>query len=128
MITNDYYSQEGHGPYELIDIGDLDLEEGRKIKGCKLAVATHGKLNDARDNAILVPSRALQTGPNGQFVYVVKDDQTVDLRRVSVTRSEGDNAVLGEGGVKAGEKVVVRGALRLAPGAKVIVSDGAPSS
>jgi multidrug efflux system membrane fusion protein len=81
-----------------------------------------------QDNAILVPSRALQTGPNGQFVYVVKDDQTVDLRRVSVTRSEGDNAVLGEGGVKAGEKVVVRGALRLAPGAKVIVSDGAPSS
>jgi multidrug efflux system membrane fusion protein len=84
------------------------------------------KLYD-QENAILVPSRALQTGPNGQFVYVVKEDQTVDLRRVTVSRSEGDSAVLAEGAVKPGEKVVVRGALRLAPGAKVTVSDNAPS-
>ena len=56
MIENAYYSQEGHGPYELHDIGDLDLEEGGTIRGCKLAVATHGKLNAAKDNAILVPT------------------------------------------------------------------------
>ena len=56
MITNAYYSQEGHGPYELIDIGELDLEEGGTIRGCKLAVATYGKLNAAKDNAILVPT------------------------------------------------------------------------
>ena len=43
MIENHYYSQEGHGPYELRDIGDLDLEEGRTIRGCKLAVATHAR-------------------------------------------------------------------------------------
>jgi homoserine O-acetyltransferase len=56
MIENPYYSQEAHGPYELHDIGDLDLEEGGAIRGCKLAVATHGKLNAAKDNAILVPT------------------------------------------------------------------------
>jgi multidrug efflux system membrane fusion protein len=81
-----------------------------------------------QENAILVPSRALQTGPNGQFVYVVKEDQTVDLRRVTVSRTDGDTTILAEGAVKDGEKVVVRGALRLAPGAKVTISDGAPSS
>src|SRR6202008_4242558 len=81
------------------------------------------KLYDEK-NAILIPSRALQTGPNGQFVYVVKDDMTVDLRKVVVSRSEGETAVLAGGGIAKGEKVVVRGALRLAPGAKVLVTDG----
>jgi len=85
------------------------------------------KLYD-QENAILVPSRALQTGPNGQFVYVVKEDMTVDLRKVVVSRTEGDTVVLAEGGVTKGEKVVVRGALRLAPGAKVIINEGAPAS
>jgi homoserine O-acetyltransferase/O-succinyltransferase len=54
MITNSYYSQEGHGPHELHEIGDLDLEDGGTIRGCKLAIAVHGKLNAAKDNAILV--------------------------------------------------------------------------
>lgn len=85
------------------------------------------KLYD-QENAILVPSRALQTGPNGQFVYVVKEDMTVELRKVVAARTEGESTVLAEGGVKGGEKVVVRGALRLAPGAKVTVTDSAPSS
>jgi len=85
------------------------------------------KLYD-QENAILVPSRALQTGPNGQFVYVVKEDMTVELRKVTVTRSEGDTAILAEGGVKKGEQVVVRGALRLAPGTKVNITEGAPAS
>jgi multidrug efflux system membrane fusion protein len=85
------------------------------------------KLYDEND-AIVVPSRALQTGPNGQFVYVVKPDMTVEIRRVTVSRSEGDSAVLAQGSVAKGDQVVVRGALRLAPGAKVTVTDSAPSS
>ena len=56
MIDNSYYGQDGHGPYELINIGDLELEEGGTIKACKLAVATFGKLDAAKDNAILVPT------------------------------------------------------------------------
>jgi multidrug efflux system membrane fusion protein len=85
------------------------------------------KLYD-QDNAILVPSRAVQTGPSGQFVYVVKPDMTVEIRKVVVDRTEGDTAVLSGGTVAKGDQVVVRGALRLAPGAKVTVTEGAPSS
>ena len=55
MINNPYYGQEGHGPYEMIDIGKFDLEEGGSIPNCKLAVATHGKLNaDKRDRKSVV--------------------------------------------------------------------------
>jgi multidrug efflux system membrane fusion protein len=85
------------------------------------------KLYD-QDNAILVPSRAVQTGPDGQFVYVVKADMTVEIRKVVVERSEGETAVLSGGTVAKGDQVVVRGALRLAPGARVTVTDAAPAS
>jgi homoserine O-acetyltransferase/O-succinyltransferase len=56
MIENPYYSQQGYGPYELHNIGDLDLEEGGTLRDRQLALATHGKLNAAKDNAILVPT------------------------------------------------------------------------
>ena len=85
------------------------------------------KLYD-QENAIIVPSRALQTGPNGQFVYVVKADMTAEVRKVVVARTEGENSVLAEGSVAKGEQVVVRGALRLAPGMKVNLLDSAPAS
>ena len=82
------------------------------------------KLYD-QENAIIVPSRALQTGPSGQFVYVVKPDMTAEVRKVVVARTEGDVTVLAEGGVAKGEQVVVRGALRLAPGIKVNIVEAA---
>jgi len=85
------------------------------------------KLYDQED-AIVVPSRALQTGSSGQFVYVIKADMAAEMRKVVVTRTEGDISVLAEGPVAKGDKVVVRGALRLAPGAKVVVQDSAPAS
>jgi multidrug efflux system membrane fusion protein len=81
-----------------------------------------------QENAIVVPSRALQTGPDGQFVYVVKQDMTAELRKVEVARTEGDNSVLAGGKIAKGERVVVRGALRLAPGVKVNIIDAAASS
>jgi homoserine O-acetyltransferase len=56
MSTNPYYGQEGHGPYQIIGIGELDLEEGGKIPDCQLAVATFGALNAAKANAILIPT------------------------------------------------------------------------
>ncbi len=42
------------GPYEMFDLGDFTLEEGPTLRGCQLAYATFGELNDARYNAILV--------------------------------------------------------------------------
>jgi homoserine O-acetyltransferase/O-succinyltransferase len=72
MIANTYYGPEGHGPYELIDIGRLDLEEGGSLANCKLAVATLGKLNTARDNAILVPTWYSGTSKIIEQVYIGK--------------------------------------------------------
>jgi multidrug efflux system membrane fusion protein len=89
--------------------------------------AVRVKLYD-QENAIVVPSRALQTGPSGQFVYVVKPDMTVEVRKVVAVRIEGDATVLAEGGLAKGEQVVVRGALRLAPGVKVLIVDSAADS
>lgn len=69
-------------------------------------------------NAILVPSEAVQAGQRGQFIYVVKADKTVELRPVAAGRTFQNKTVI-EKGVAAGETVVTDGFLRLAPGAKV---------
>ena len=70
MIVNSYYSQEVHGPYELHDIGNLALEEGGTIRGCKLAYATFGTLNAAKDNAILIPTWYSGTNKIMEQVYI----------------------------------------------------------
>ena len=72
MIQNDYYSQDVHGPYQLISIGALALEEGGTIPDCRLAVATHGTLNARRDNAILVPTWYSGTSKIIEQVYIGK--------------------------------------------------------
>ena len=56
----------------------------------------------------------------GQYVYVVKPDQTVEMRLIKIARAEGDDTVVASG-LQAGEQVVVVGQLRLAPGTKVNV-------
>ena len=72
MINNPYYGQEGHGPYEMIDIGKFDLEEGGSIPNCKLAVATHGKLNADKSNAILFTTWYSGTNKLLEQVYTGK--------------------------------------------------------
>jgi multidrug efflux system membrane fusion protein len=69
-------------------------------------------------NAVVMPTVAIQAGQQGQYVFVVKPDFTVELRTVTVTRSAGDLSVVAQG-VKSGEKVVVDGQLQLVPGTKV---------
>ena len=66
---NAYYSQENHGPFELMSVGDLALEEGGALPNCRLAVATHGSLNAARDNAVLVPTWYSGTSKIMEQVY-----------------------------------------------------------
>ena len=69
-------------------------------------------------NAIVVPSQAVQNGQNGQFLYVVKPDQTVEERPVTIGMTyQGETVV--QSGLKTGETVVIDGQLRLTPGAKV---------
>ncbi len=69
-------------------------------------------------NALVVPATAVQASQEGQFVYVVKPDRTVEMRPVKVDRQHGDQVVVASG-VSAGEVVVTDGQLRLTPGARV---------
>jgi multidrug efflux system membrane fusion protein len=81
---------------------------------------------DILKEAALVPSQAVQVSQSGPFVFVVKPDNTVDLRSVKPgQRQEGDLTVI-ESGVKDGETVVVTGQLALSPGAKVAPQPYAP--
>lgn len=82
-------------------------------------VSTSLKLYEQKD-ALVVPSQSVQTGPNGQYVYVVKPEMTTEVRKVEVDRNEGDNAVIANG-LRKGEQVVVKGQMRLTPGAKVTI-------
>jgi multidrug efflux system membrane fusion protein len=75
-----------------------------------------------QDNAVVAPAAAIQNGPNGQYVFVVKPDRTVELRPIRIARSEGDIAVMSSG-LQPGETVVTVGQLRLAPGTKVAIAD-----
>lgn len=67
---------------------------------------------------VVCPTVAIQTGQTGQYVMVVKEDLTAELRPVEVARSYRDEAVIGAG-LKPGERVATDGLLRLAPGVKV---------
>src|SRR4029077_4032863 len=83
-------------------------------------------LFDQKD-AVVTPSAAVQNGPNGQYVFVVKPDMTVELRNIKIARAEGDDTVVASG-LQAGDQVVTVGQLRLAPGSRVSVGKGAPAS
>ena len=72
----------------------------------------------AIENALVVPTRAIQVNQSGTFVFVVKEDKTVDMRPVEAGPQADDLTVLLKGGT-LGETVVTDGQLRLSPGAKV---------
>jgi multidrug efflux system membrane fusion protein len=69
-------------------------------------------------DAIVIPSQAVQTGPEGQYVYVVGQDMVADVRRIKVQRTEGERTIV-ESGLAKGERVVTRGQLRLGPKTRV---------
>jgi multidrug efflux system membrane fusion protein len=71
----------------------------------------------------IVPAAAIQHGPDGDFVYVVKQDQTVEVRPVKVGPTTDDRTAVDDG-LKPGETVVTDGVDKLQPGAKVAVREG----
>lgn len=75
-----------------------------------------------KPNAVLVPNQAVQSGQDGTFVYVVKDDNRVEVRNVVAGQRLGEETVI-EKGVQPGETLVTEGTLRLVPGARVQVRD-----
>jgi membrane fusion protein, multidrug efflux system len=81
-----------------------------------------------RANAVMAPAEAVQAGQNGQFVYVVKADKTVEFRDVHVGPVVEDKVII-EKGVAPGETIVTDGQLRLFPGAQIVaVQAGAVES
>ena len=78
-------------------------------------------------NAVVVPSVAIQVGPNGPYVFVIRQDSTVELRLVKPDRAVGDKTVVAEG-IVAGERVVVDGQLRLGNGTRVTVQGAPPKA
>lgn len=82
-----------------------------------LFVQTSLQLTTQKD-AVVVPATAVQSAQQGQYVYVVQHDHTVEMRNVTLDRQQGDNAIIAEGLI-GGEEVVTQGQLRLSPGAHV---------
>jgi multidrug efflux system membrane fusion protein len=88
---------------------------------------------DLEHDRIVVPSRTVQTGPQGKFVWVMDaQNKTVAIRPVVVERifkpeNSGEVSVIREG-VKPGEMVISEGQMRLMPGAKVRILPGESQS
>ena len=81
---------------------------------------------DTRKGATVVPTRAVQTGQQGEFVYVVKPDATTEVRPVNTGPSL-DGLTVIEKGLVPGDTVVTDGQVKLVPGGKVAVKGGAPA-
>jgi multidrug efflux system membrane fusion protein len=75
-----------------------------------------------QSNAIVVPSQAVNTGQQGQYVFVIKPDMTVETRPVSVNRTTKGQSIIDKG-LGPGERVVTDGQLRLVPGSKVQIKE-----
>ena len=77
-------------------------------------------------NAVLVPNGAIQTGPQGNFVYVVKPDSTVEVRQVKTSTASGTEIVISFG-LAVGDKVVTDGTDKLKSGSKITIPGPAPA-
>jgi multidrug efflux system membrane fusion protein len=89
-------------------------------------------LIDTLRDAVVIPGAALQRGAQGTFVYIVKDNQTAELRQVTIKNTEGNDVALASG-VEPGEQVVLEGMDKVQDGGRVDVQTpgqapgGAPS-
>jgi len=81
---------------------------------------------EVQRGVVTVPSIAVQRGPQGLFVYTIKDDQTVELARVEIGQDDGTQAVIRRG-LEEGARVVVAGQSRLRAGARVTINTPTPS-
>jgi len=100
---------------------ELPNPEGRLRPGQFVRVTLNGA---TRPNAVLVPQRAVLEGPQGKFVYVVDEKSTAQARPVEVGEWAGSDWII-TGGLKAGERVIIDGVMRIDPGAPVKVAEPA---
>ena len=83
-------------------------------------------LLDTLRQAVTVPSNAVQQGVDGNYLYTVKDDSSVEMRRIEALASD-DGFTAVRGALQVGETIVTDGHLRLTPGAKVRIKEDTPS-
>jgi len=79
-----------------------------------------------RPNVLVIPAAAQQMGNSGNFVYVIKKDNTVDVRNIPNAISQGSQLLLDKG-LKPNERVVIDGQEKIHAGSKVVVSKGTPA-
>ena len=86
-------------------------------------------LIDTLNEVVTIPTGAVQRGPNGTFVYVVKEDNTASMRPIVVQKQDETQTVV-KSGVVVGERVVTTGFVRLTDGSKVVIgsANGAPAA
>jgi multidrug efflux system membrane fusion protein len=126
-VGTDVAAKKTEGTLEFID-NSVDSTTGTVLLKASFANAAHelwpGELVNVDtllcvdEGVIVVPSPAVQNGQAGTQVFVVKPDQTVELRNVKVDRVDGDLTVIASG-LNEGETVVTDGQIRLAPGVKI---------
>ncbi|TMQ54603.1 MAG: efflux RND transporter periplasmic adaptor subunit [Candidatus Eisenbacteria bacterium] len=117
LATVKRYMAEGDVPVDAVVPNDPKPAAGRITFIDNTVDQTTGTL--ATDpNALVVETLAIQTGPEGSYVYVVKPDQTVEFRPVQVGRVVGTESIVASG-LTAGETVVTDGHLRLVPGSRI---------
>jgi membrane fusion protein (multidrug efflux system) len=97
----------------------LPNPEGRLHPGQFVRVTLSGA---TRPDAVLVPQRAVLEGPQGKFVYVVDEKSAAQPRAVEVGEWAGSDWII-TGGLKAGERVIIDGVMRIGPGAPVAATD-----
>ena len=76
MLKNDFYTKENHQEYEVFNLGDFALTRGGSLPDCKIAYATLGTLNPARDNAILFP--VMFSGTSGSLQHYIAPGLALD--------------------------------------------------
>jgi membrane fusion protein (multidrug efflux system) len=119
------YPQEG--VLDLMEPG-LRTETGSRVERMTIPNPTRSLLpgqfvkvkfkGEAKPNVVLIPQRAVQQGPQGPFVYIVNPDERIEIRPVEASVWHGDQWLI-DSGLKAGERVVVNGVMKIGPGAPV---------
>jgi len=98
---------------------ELSNPEGALRPGQFVRVILKGA---ARPGAVTIPQRAVLEGPQGKFVYVVNDKSQAEARPVEAGEWSGDSWII-TSGLKAGDKVIIDGVMKLGPGAPVRIAD-----
>lgn len=117
LVNNEVDTQSGTIPLKAT----FQNENGALWPGLSVDTKLH---EQTLKNVVSVPDTVVQRGPNGLYAYVIKDDQTVEMRQLKVGAITDGRAVI-EDGVKKDELVVTEGHYRLKPGALVQINEQA---